>query len=105
MVTWCTPEAESQDAVRRVAFEDALAGPRAGRAAGVTAVALTTTHRRPDLVADAVVPDLSAVSVQVTASGLEISIVGWKRPRDHPRLSAIRTAGSAPASGLFYWGP
>ncbi|WP_407554099.1 HAD family hydrolase [Streptomyces sp. Pv4-95] len=56
-----------------VVFEDAPAGLQAGRAAGMTTVALTTTHRAEELVADVVVPDLSAVSVQATNGGLEIT--------------------------------
>ena len=61
------------DPARCVVFEDAPAGLRAGRAAGMTTVALATTHDRSELVADAVVTDLSAISVQVTAAGVEIS--------------------------------
>ncbi|GCD47148.1 HAD family hydrolase [Streptomyces paromomycinus] len=55
-----------------VVFEDAPAGLTAGRAAGMTTVALTTTHRAGELSADVIVEDLSAVSVQATADGLEI---------------------------------
>jgi sugar-phosphatase len=55
-----------------VVFEDAPAGLAAGRAAGMTTVALTTTHAASELVADIVVPDLSAVSAQATAHGVEI---------------------------------
>jgi sugar-phosphatase len=58
---------------RCVVFEDAPAGLQAGRAAGMTTVALTTTHRAEELVADVVVPDLSAVSVQATDGGLEVT--------------------------------
>ncbi len=36
-------------------------------------MALTTTHRAEELSADVVVPDLSAVSVQATDGGLEIT--------------------------------
>ncbi|MFG2891561.1 HAD family hydrolase [Streptomyces sp. NPDC048248] len=61
------------DPAHCVVFEDAPAGLQAGRAAGMTTVALTTTHRTEELVADAVVPDLSAVSVQATNGGLEIT--------------------------------
>ncbi|MEU0370975.1 HAD-IA family hydrolase [Streptomyces sp. NPDC006283] len=61
------------DPARCVVFEDAPAGLAAGRAAGMRTVALTTTHGRDELAADVVVPDLSAVSVQVTAAGLEIT--------------------------------
>ncbi|CAM5495821.1 HAD family hydrolase [Streptomyces fumanus] len=56
-----------------VVFEDAPAGLRSGRAAGMTTVALTTTHRAAELDADLVVEDLSALSVQVTDGGVEIA--------------------------------
>ncbi|MFV0130800.1 HAD-IA family hydrolase [Streptomyces sp. HMX112] len=59
-----------------VVFEDAPAGLAAGRAAGMTTVALTTTHDRSQLTADAVVPDLSAVSAQATADGVELTAEG-----------------------------
>ncbi|KOU54445.1 HAD-IA family hydrolase [Streptomyces sp. WM6378] len=61
------------DPARCVVFEDAPAGLAAGRAAGMTTVALTTTHRAEELVADVVVKDLSAVSAQATAGGVEIT--------------------------------
>ncbi|MET3986228.1 HAD-IA family hydrolase [Streptomyces sp. PvR034] len=64
------------DPARCVVFEDAPAGLAAGRAAGMRTVALTTTHRADELVADVVVRDLSAVSVQVTADGLVIDTNG-----------------------------
>ncbi|EPH45829.1 HAD-IA family hydrolase [Streptomyces aurantiacus] len=60
------------DPARCVVFEDAPAGLTAGRAAGMTTVALTTTHTAPELSADVVVRDLSAVSAQATAGGVEI---------------------------------
>ncbi|MGA4843080.1 HAD-IA family hydrolase [Streptomyces sp. G45] len=60
------------DPARCVVFEDAPAGLAAGRAAGMTTVALTTTHQAAELAADVVVPDLSAVSAQATAGGVEI---------------------------------
>ncbi|GEC04564.1 phosphatase [Streptomyces spinoverrucosus] len=56
-----------------VVFEDAPAGLRAGRAAGMTTVALATTHPAHELTADLVVEDLSALSALVTADGVEIS--------------------------------
>ncbi|GHD37285.1 HAD-IA family hydrolase [Streptomyces galbus] len=62
------------DPARCVVFEDAPAGLAAGRAAGMTTVALATTHRAEELDADLVVADLSALSVQVTAAGIEISV-------------------------------
>ncbi|MFF9333048.1 HAD family hydrolase [Streptomyces albogriseolus] len=57
-----------------VVFEDAPAGLQAGRAAGMTTVALTTTHRAEELTADLVVKDLSALSVLVTDAGIEIAV-------------------------------
>ncbi|WP_031486761.1 HAD family hydrolase [Streptomyces bicolor] len=62
------------DPARCVVFEDAPAGLAAGRAAGMTTVALTTTHRPHELDADLVVPDLSALSALVTDGGVEISV-------------------------------
>ncbi len=64
------------DPARCVVFEDAPAGLASGRAAGMTTVALTTTHRADELSADVVVEDLSAVSVQATPDGLEITTAG-----------------------------
>ncbi|MGW7365517.1 HAD-IA family hydrolase [Streptomyces sp. NPDC054841] len=61
------------DPARCVVFEDAPAGLAAGRAAGMTTVALATTHDPSQLVADIVVKDLSAVSAQATAHGVEIT--------------------------------
>ncbi|MEV6108393.1 HAD-IA family hydrolase [Streptomyces sp. NPDC051940] len=58
---------------RCVVLEDAPAGLAAGRAAGMTTVALTTTHPAAELSADVVVPDLSAVSAQAVAGGVEIT--------------------------------
>ncbi|MFH9573254.1 HAD family hydrolase [Streptomyces sp. NPDC017230] len=59
-----------------VVFEDAPAGLQAGRAAGMTTVALATTHRADELDADLVVTDLSALSALVTDTGVEISVRG-----------------------------
>jgi sugar-phosphatase len=64
------------DPARCVVFEDAPAGLRAGRAAGMTTVALATTHRAEELAADLVVRDLSALSALVTDAGVEISVRG-----------------------------
>ncbi|MFF3690217.1 HAD-IA family hydrolase [Streptomyces sp. NPDC002187] len=61
------------DPARCVVFEDAPAGLAAGRAAGMTTVALTTTHAASALIADVVVPDLSSVSAQATGDGVEIT--------------------------------
>ncbi|EDY60129.1 MULTISPECIES: HAD family hydrolase [Streptomyces] len=62
------------DPSRCVVFEDAPAGLRAGRAAGMTTVALTTTHQAHELDADLVVENLSALSALVTAKNVEISV-------------------------------
>ncbi|MEU9780194.1 HAD family hydrolase [Streptomyces phaeochromogenes] len=62
------------DPARCVVFEDAPAGLQAGRSAGMTTVALTTTHQATELHADVVVGDLSAVSALVTDGGVEISV-------------------------------
>lgn len=64
------------DPARCVVFEDAPAGLRAGRAAGMATVALTTTHTAAELAADVVVRDLSAVSAQVTQDGVRITVEG-----------------------------
>ncbi|MGY0066242.1 HAD family hydrolase [Streptomyces sp. QTS137] len=60
------------DPAHCVVLEDAPAGLQAGRAAGMTTVALTTTHQAHELTADLVVGDLSALSVLVTDTGVEI---------------------------------
>ncbi|MFE2099976.1 HAD family hydrolase [Streptomyces sp. PTD9-10] len=62
------------DPAHCVVFEDAPAGLQAGRAAGMTTVALATTHRAEELDADLVVRDLSALSALVTEAGVEISV-------------------------------
>ncbi|MEU5593776.1 HAD family hydrolase [Streptomyces sp. NPDC020298] len=64
------------DPVHCVVFEDAPAGLQAGRAAGMTTVALTTTHQAHELVADLVVENLSALSALVTDGGIRISARG-----------------------------
>jgi sugar-phosphatase len=61
------------DPAHCVVFEDAPAGLASGRAAGMTTVALATTHRAAELQADLVVEDLSALSALVTDKGVEIS--------------------------------
>ncbi|MER5877246.1 HAD family hydrolase [Streptomyces sp. NPDC060235] len=61
------------DPARCVVFEDAPAGLASGRAAGMTTVALATTHQAHELDADHVVEDLSALSVLVTGGGVELS--------------------------------
>ena len=62
------------DPARCVVFEDAPAGLKAGRAAGMITVALATTHEAHELDADLVVSDLSALSALVSDGGVEISV-------------------------------
>ena len=64
------------DPARCVVFEDAPAGLQAGRAAGMTTVALATTHEARELTADLVVGDLSALSALVSGDGVEIRVRG-----------------------------
>ncbi|MEG8278480.1 HAD family hydrolase [Streptomyces sp. AHA2] len=64
------------DPAHCVVFEDAPAGLASGRAAGMTTVALATTHRAAELHADLVVENLSALSALVTDRGVEISVRG-----------------------------
>ncbi|MEW2450215.1 HAD family hydrolase [Streptomyces parvulus] len=64
------------DPAHCVVFEDAPAGLRAGRAAGMRTVALATTHAPAELDADLVVTDLSALSPLVTEAGIEIVVRG-----------------------------
>ncbi|WP_225642314.1 HAD family hydrolase [Streptomyces werraensis] len=62
------------DPAECVVFEDAPAGLQSGRAAGMTTVALATTHRAEELTADLVVRDLSALSALVTDAGIDIGV-------------------------------
>ena len=51
-------------------FEDAPSGIRAGKAAGMTVIGLTTTYPREQLTgADAIAASLAAVQVKTEASG------------------------------------
>ncbi|MEU1591653.1 HAD family hydrolase [Streptomyces sp. NPDC005708] len=61
---------------RCVVFEDAPAGLGAGRAAGMTTVALATTHGAHELDADLVVKDLSALSALVEGGSVEVRTRG-----------------------------
>ncbi|GGP74316.1 HAD-IA family hydrolase [Streptomyces abikoensis] len=63
------------DPSRCAVVEDSPAGLAAGRAAGMTTIALTTTHPAEKLEADVIVEDLTAVSAHVTHDGrLEVEI-------------------------------
>ncbi|MFD0662100.1 HAD-IA family hydrolase [Thermocatellispora tengchongensis] len=62
-------------AERCLVIEDAPAGIAAGRAAGAHTLAVATSHPAAELTtADAVVPDLTACALQVTAAGLTLTI-------------------------------
>lgn len=63
------------DPARCLVVEDAPAGLAAGRAAGMTTLAVTTTHTAEQLVADHVVPDLSTVGMSRTADGVVVTLV------------------------------
>jgi mannitol-1-/sugar-/sorbitol-6-phosphatase len=59
------------DIARCVVVEDAPAGIQAGHAAGAHTLGVATSHRASDLsLADAVVPDLTACTVERTADAL-----------------------------------
>ena len=62
------------DPARCLVVEDAPAGLAAGRAAGMTTLAVTTTHTADQLDADHVVRDLSAVSLDSTADGIVLHL-------------------------------
>ncbi|MFJ9930598.1 HAD-IA family hydrolase [Streptomyces misionensis] len=64
------------DPAHCVVFEDAPAGLRAARAAGMATVALATTHRAGELDADLVVDNLAALSALVRDARVEISVRG-----------------------------
>lgn len=56
-------------------IEDAPAGVQSAKAAGMTAVAVTTTHAPPLLLdADAIIPDVSAVAITEQADHLEVRL-------------------------------
>jgi sugar-phosphatase len=60
------------DPTRCLVVEDAPAGLQAARAAGCFTLAVITTTAVEELVADAIVPDLSAVRFEVTATGIRV---------------------------------
>lgn len=62
------------DPSRCLVVEDAPAGLAAGRAAGMTTLAVTTTHTAGELVADHVVADLSQVRLEATDGGLALHL-------------------------------
>jgi sugar-phosphatase len=60
---------------RCLVIEDAPAGVAAGRAAGAWTLAVATSHDAADLeAADAVVADLTALTVEPTDAGLVVTI-------------------------------
>ena len=74
--------------------EDAPKGLEAARAAGCFTLAVTTTTAREKLEADAVVPDLSAVTFTADPEGIRVRLA-----RSPSRSSAGRAAWSRPAHG------
>ena len=62
------------DPGRCLVVEDAPAGLTAGRAAGMTTLAVTTTHAADELDADHVVGDLSTVTMTRTPAGVRVSL-------------------------------
>jgi len=57
--------------------EDAPAGVAAGRAAGARTVAVATSHETADLEpADAIVPDLTSLTIEPRGAGLVVTIDG-----------------------------
>ncbi|MBO0703088.1 MAG: HAD-IA family hydrolase, partial [Candidatus Dormibacteraeota bacterium] len=62
------------DPSRCVVVEDAPAGVAAATAAGMSSVAVVTTHRREELPASVVVQDLRSVGVRHRAGGLVLTI-------------------------------
>ena len=60
------------DPARCLVVEDAPMGLRAGRLAGATTLAVTTTTSAAELVADAIVVDLSDVEFRVEADGVRV---------------------------------
>jgi sugar-phosphatase len=69
------------DPARCLVVEDAPAGLAAGRAAGCATLALSTTHRAVDLVADAVVGTLADVTFAADDTGVRVlpRVVGGRR--------------------------
>ncbi|MET0695576.1 MAG: HAD-IA family hydrolase [Propionibacteriaceae bacterium] len=62
------------DPTRCLVVEDAPAGLEAARAAGCYTLAVVTTTSRDDLIADAVVDDLAAVTFDVTETGIRVRL-------------------------------
>ena len=62
------------EAGRCLVVEDAPAGLAAGRAAGMTTLAVTTTHTADELDADHVVADLAAVGLTRTPAGVHVGV-------------------------------
>ncbi|MFC3690173.1 HAD-IA family hydrolase [Aquipuribacter hungaricus] len=63
------------DPSRCLVVEDAPAGLAAGRAAGMTTLAVTTTHTAEELDADHVVGDLSGVRLDPSGDGVRLHLV------------------------------
>ena len=77
------------DPARCLVVEDAPAGLKSARAAGCATLAVTTTTRAEDLIADAVVKDLSRVQFDVAPLGIRV--------KPARATSDLRTSIQAPA--------
>ncbi len=64
------------DPTRCLVVEDAPAGLESARGAGCATLAVTTTTPPEDLIADAVVKDLSDVRFEVTPNGIQVKLAG-----------------------------
>jgi mannitol-1-/sugar-/sorbitol-6-phosphatase len=64
----------SADPSRCLVVEDSPAGLESARAAGCATLAVTTTTSPEDLIADAVVKDLSDVRFEVTPTGIRVKL-------------------------------
>ncbi|GAA2718942.1 HAD family hydrolase [Streptomyces luteosporeus] len=63
------------DPARCAVVEDSPAGLASGRAAGMTTIAVTTTHAAEDLEADATVADLTGITARVAPDGrLQVTV-------------------------------
>ena len=64
------------DLARCVVVEDAPAGLAAAAAAGMRSVAVTTTHRRDQLTASVVIPDLDSLEVEQEEGEVVLRVAG-----------------------------
>ena len=82
------------DPARCLVVEDAPAGLKSARAAGCATLAVITTTRPEDLIADAVVKDLSHVQFEVTPLGIRVKAAS-ATPDSRPSTQAPAREGAA----------